>query len=69
MNRNSILINRADVISAVANCFGISNGDVKIVLEKEYPKAFFPTLTLKEYQSIVKKYKNFLYDNHTVGEN
>lgn len=53
---NKMNITRIDVVVAVSNSFGVDEIKIKKLLDKEYPKAFFPIITIKEYQYFLHKY-------------
>jgi len=60
MNTNfgrSVYLTRNGVVNSIANCFSIFPETVRSYLDKEYPKAFFPFITQKEYTEFVKKYR------------
>lgn len=50
-------LTRNGVVSSISKCFNVLETVVKELLDREYPKAFFPFITQREYTEFVRKYR------------
>lgn len=51
-------LTRGDVIKAVSVSFGIDKETVERLLNRDYPTAFFPVISMQEYQLFLENHKN-----------
>lgn len=49
-------LTRMDVVVSVSNRFGQTQDKIKRSLDNYFPKAFFPFISMKEYNEFVMKF-------------